>query len=81
MSDVWLTKAEAAARFKGCVRKFEGLRKLEGFPQPRQLGKSLLWNAAELDAWLAAQPRQERIVEPDSLARGRIYRCGEESPR
>lgn len=77
MDSHWMTKAEAAAHLKAGLRKFEGLRKFPGFPQPRALGKSLLFDRRELDAWLSGLPRQPIGAEPEALARGRVYKCGQ----
>ncbi|MEV6863162.1 AlpA family phage regulatory protein [Streptosporangium subroseum] len=35
-------------------------RRLEGFPQPARIGRTLLWPEAELDTWRAAHPARKR---------------------
>jgi predicted DNA-binding transcriptional regulator AlpA len=35
-------------------------RRLEGFPQPTRIGRTLLWPEAEIDAWRTAHPARKR---------------------
>lgn len=34
-------------------------RRLDGFPQPTKVGRTLLWPEAEIDAWRAQHPTRK----------------------
>jgi predicted DNA-binding transcriptional regulator AlpA len=35
-------------------------RRLDGFPQPTKVGRTLLWPEAEINAWRAKHPARKR---------------------
>jgi len=39
-------------------------RRLEGFPQPTRIGRTLLWPQAEIDAWRVRHPARRRRDSP-----------------
>ena len=67
-----LTTAEAA-RYCGCSpRTMEGLRQRGGGPRFLKLGRSVLYELTELDAWLEAARRESTSdTGPSILSRTR----------
>jgi predicted DNA-binding transcriptional regulator AlpA len=64
--DGFLSTEQAAERLGIEVASvYTFARRLEGFPQPTRIGRTLLWPEAELDAWRAAHPARKRST-PDA---------------
>ncbi|MFC1429128.1 helix-turn-helix transcriptional regulator [Streptacidiphilus sp. N1-3] len=59
--DGWITSEDACTRLGITWRTLYGQhRKSSDFPVPRKVGRTLLWNAAELDAWRIRHPKRKR---------------------
>lgn len=57
----FLSTAEAAERLNVKVESvYTFARRLEGFPQPTKVGRTLLWPEAQIDAWRAKHPARKR---------------------
>jgi predicted DNA-binding transcriptional regulator AlpA len=64
--DGFLTTEEAAERLGVKVESvYTFARRLDGFPQPTRIGRTLLWPEATIDAWRAKHPARKRRA-PDS---------------
>ncbi|MCZ4602938.1 helix-turn-helix domain-containing protein [Streptomyces sp. Lzd4kr] len=60
----WITSEEACARLGIAWRTlYNHHRNTPDFPQPRRIGRTLLWPPAELDAWRARHPTRKRPNE------------------
>jgi predicted DNA-binding transcriptional regulator AlpA len=59
--DGFLTTTETASRLGVKVESvYTFARRLDGFPQPTRVGRTLLWPEAEVDAWRAEHPARKR---------------------
>lgn len=59
-TDGFLSTPEAARRLGVKVESvYTFARRLDGFPQPTRIGRTLLWPEKELDAWRAAHPARK----------------------
>ncbi|MFM9595353.1 helix-turn-helix transcriptional regulator [Streptomyces scabiei] len=59
--DGLLNTQQTAARLGVKVESvYTFARRLDGFPQPVRIGRTLLWPERELDAWRAAHPARRR---------------------
>ncbi|MFD8772131.1 helix-turn-helix transcriptional regulator [Streptomyces sp. NPDC057889] len=59
--DSLLTTDRAAERLGVKVESvYTFARRLDGFPQPTRIGRTLLWRIHELDAWRAQHPKRRR---------------------
>lgn len=61
--------ADEAADLLGIKRRslYLYVRRLEGFPQPVRVGRSLLFSKAELDAWRSDHPaRQKKPISTEN---------------
>lgn len=59
--DGLLTTEQAAKRLGIKVESvYTFARRLDGFPEPIRIGRTLLWPEGELDAWRAAHPARHR---------------------
>lgn len=59
--DGWITSEDACTRLGIKWRTlYAQHRNNPGFPEPRKVGRTLLWNAAELDAWRKDHPARRR---------------------
>jgi predicted DNA-binding transcriptional regulator AlpA len=57
----FLSTPETAERLGVKVESvYSFARRLEGFPQPKRVGRTLLWPEAEIDAWRAEHPARKR---------------------
>jgi predicted DNA-binding transcriptional regulator AlpA len=75
IAPVLLTDAESAALLRVGTRTFHDLRDEPWMPRAIVLGPRLLrWSRAELEAAVAAMPRQTQRSEPEELRRSRIDR-------
>lgn len=62
----FLSTTEAAERLGVKVESvYTFARRLEGFPQPTKVGRTLLWPEAEIDAWRARHPARKRRAADD----------------
>ncbi|MFD9248512.1 helix-turn-helix transcriptional regulator [Streptomyces bottropensis] len=60
----FLSTAEAAEHLGVKVESvYTFARRLDGFPQPTKVGRTLLWPEAEIDAWRAKHPARKRDRE------------------
>lgn len=59
--DGWVG-ADAAADLLGISRKsvYDYALRLDGFPQPTKIGRTVLWQASELAAWREKHPARRR---------------------
>lgn len=59
--DGFLSTAEVAERLNVKVESvYTFARRLDGFPQPTKVGRTLLWPTTEVDAWRAEHPARKR---------------------
>jgi predicted DNA-binding transcriptional regulator AlpA len=59
--DGYLSTEQAAERLGIKVASvYTFARRLDGFPQPTRLGRTLLWPEAEVNAWRSAHPARKR---------------------
>ncbi|MFF4303854.1 helix-turn-helix transcriptional regulator [Streptomyces sp. NPDC001601] len=59
--DGFLTTEQAAERLGIKTESvYTFARRLDGFPQPTRIGRTLLWQATDLDSWRAAHPARQR---------------------
>ncbi|MFM9635978.1 helix-turn-helix transcriptional regulator [Streptomyces turgidiscabies] len=59
--DGFLSTADVAERLDVKVESvYTFARRLEGFPQPTKVGRTLLWPEAEIDEWRAKHPARKR---------------------
>ncbi|WP_019060374.1 helix-turn-helix transcriptional regulator [Streptomyces prunicolor] len=57
----WITSDEACARLGIAWRTlYNHHRNTPDFPQPRKVGRTLLWPASELGAWRTRHPARKR---------------------
>ena len=57
----FLSTAEAAERLGVKVESiYTFARRLQGFPQPTKVGRTLLWPEGEIDAWRTKHPTRKR---------------------
>jgi predicted DNA-binding transcriptional regulator AlpA len=64
-----LTARETAALLRCSVRQLHRLQKRDDFPRRYTIGRSLRWDAADLDAWLrnsAQQAAPARAAQTDA---------------
>ncbi|MET7544097.1 hypothetical protein, partial [Streptomyces sp. NPDC005507] len=62
--DGWIISEEACARLNIAWRTlYNHHRNTPDFPQPRRLGRTLLWPAAELDTWRTNHPARKRKTD------------------
>lgn len=60
-TDGFLSTEQAAQRLGIKVASvYTFATRLEGFPQPTRIGRTLLWPEAEIDAWRAEHPARKR---------------------
>jgi predicted DNA-binding transcriptional regulator AlpA len=57
-----LTARETAALLRCSVRQLHRLQKRDDFPRRYTIGRSLRWDAADLDAWLRNSAQQAAPV-------------------
>jgi len=60
--------ADQAADLLGIKRRslYHYVRRLEGFPQPVRIGRTLLFSKDELTSWRADHPARKRGDSPDA---------------
>ncbi len=59
--DGFLSTAEVAERLDIKVESvYTFARRLEGFPEPKRVGRTLLWPEEQVDAWRAKHPARKR---------------------
>jgi predicted DNA-binding transcriptional regulator AlpA len=59
--DGFLSTDEVAERLGIKVESvYTFARRLDGFPQPTKVGRTLLWPEGEIDAWRAKHPARRR---------------------
>jgi predicted DNA-binding transcriptional regulator AlpA len=62
----FLSTAEVAERLDIKAESvYTFARRLDGFPQPAKVGRTLLWPEAEIDAWRAKHPARKRRTTDD----------------
>ncbi|MFD6415323.1 helix-turn-helix domain-containing protein [Streptomyces sp. NPDC060194] len=63
--------ADEAAELLGVERRsvYTYVRRLKGFPQPKKVGRTLLFDRRALHDWRAAHPKRRRSA-PDAPASG-----------
>jgi predicted DNA-binding transcriptional regulator AlpA len=65
-TDGFLSTEQAAARLGIKVASvYTFASRLEGFPQPTRIGRTLLWPEAQIEAWRAEHPARKRTA-PDT---------------
>ena len=66
-----LTARETAALLRCSVRQLHRLQKRDDFPRRYTIGRSLRWDAADLDAWLrdTARATDARATDAAQTAR------------
>jgi predicted DNA-binding transcriptional regulator AlpA len=63
-----LTARETAALLRCSVRQLHRLQKRDDFPRRYTIGRSLRWDAADLDAWLRDTARATDTRATDARA-------------
>jgi predicted DNA-binding transcriptional regulator AlpA len=62
----FLSTPDAAERLGVKVESvYTFARRLDGFPQPKRVGRTLLWPESEIDAWRAKHPARKRRAADD----------------
>jgi predicted DNA-binding transcriptional regulator AlpA len=65
-TDGFISTDQAAERLGIKVESvYTFARRLDGFPQPTRIGRTLLWPEAGIDAWREQHPARRRAT-PDS---------------
>lgn len=60
-TDGYLTTEQAAARLGIKVASvYTFARRLDGFPQPTRIGRTLMWPESGIDAWRDKHPARRR---------------------
>ena len=63
-TDGLLSTQQAAERLGIKVESvYTFARRLDGFPQPVKIGRTLLWPAGQLDAWRSEHPARKKRTE------------------
>ncbi len=73
IAPILLTHEQAAAALGLNLTKFHELRAESWMPKPVHLGARIVrWARAELEAAVAAMPRQDQPSQPHQLLRGKV---------